>query len=83
MKTYNYKTFLRKEPEGGFTVFVPALEGCITYGKTLEKAQQNAKEAVKLYLESLAEDTIEFPTETELLEYNLQVTLGSHLICYK
>ena len=45
MRTHTYKVLLKKEPEGGFTVFVPALEGCITYGETLEEAQKNAKEA--------------------------------------
>ncbi|MGZ8558482.1 MAG: type II toxin-antitoxin system HicB family antitoxin [Chitinophagaceae bacterium] len=28
----NYRILLTKEPEGGFTVMVPALPGCITYG---------------------------------------------------
>ena len=76
MNTHTYKVLLRKEPEGGFTVFVPALEGCITYGETLEEAQKNAREAVELYLESLEEDKKTFPIETQLLEYNLQVTHG-------
>lgn len=76
MKTYNYKILLRKEPEGGFTVFVPALEGCITYGESLEEAQKNAEEAVKLYIESLEDDQKDFPVSPQLLEYNLQITHG-------
>lgn len=74
MKTYHYKVLLRSEPEGGVTVLVPALEGCITYGKTLEEAQANAREAVELYLESLTEDNLDLPIEAPLLEYNLQIT---------
>jgi len=36
---------IHEEPEGGgFTVFVPSLEGCISYGKTLNEAKKKAKE---------------------------------------
>ena len=49
----NYKIMLRQEPEGGFTVIVPSLPGCITYGATLSEAKVMAKEAIELYLESL------------------------------
>lgn len=28
----------REEPEGGYTVTVPALPGCLTYGETFEEA---------------------------------------------
>jgi len=44
---------LRKEPEGGYTVTVPSLPGCITFGDTIENARDMAKEAIELYLESL------------------------------
>ncbi len=54
MKYNNYKIMLRPEPEGGFTVIVPSLPGCTTYGSTLREAKQMAAEAIELYLESLA-----------------------------
>jgi antitoxin HicB len=53
MNYYNYKVMLRPEPEGGFTVIVPSLPGCMTYGATLSEAKEMAKEAIELYLESL------------------------------
>lgn len=34
MNALNYRELLREEPEGGFTVFVPSLNGCIAYGST-------------------------------------------------
>lgn len=49
MKILNYKILLKKEPEGGFTVFVPSLPGCITYGDILDEAIEKAKEAIELY----------------------------------
>ncbi len=55
MKVLNYRILLRKEPEGGYTVIVPSLPGCVTYGDTIEDAINMAREAVELYLESLRE----------------------------
>lgn len=52
MKVYNYRTILRKEPEGGYTIFVPTLPGCISYGETLEESISNIKEAIELYIET-------------------------------
>ncbi len=53
MKQHTYRILLNKEPEGGFTVTVPALPGCITYGESMDEAIVNAKEAIELFLESL------------------------------
>lgn len=44
---------LEEAEEGGFVVTVPALDGCITEGDTLEEALENAKEAILCYLEGL------------------------------
>ena len=38
MKTLNYRIRLEKEEEGGYTVIVPALTGCVTFGETVEEA---------------------------------------------
>ena len=73
MDVLNYKILLREEPEGGFTVFVPSLEGCITYGKYLYEAKKNAKEAIEIYIESLKSDNLPIPSDNNLLEYNLQI----------
>nr|WP_230972285.1 type II toxin-antitoxin system HicB family antitoxin [Archaeoglobus neptunius] len=64
---------LRKEPEGGYTVTVPSLPGCITYGETIEEAIEMAKEAIELYIESLREHGEEIPTDEGTLEYTLTV----------
>ena len=45
---------LEPQTEGGFTVYVPSLPGCISQGETKEEALKNIKEAMELYLESLA-----------------------------
>ncbi len=38
MAEFTYKIRLQKEPEGGYTVIVPSLPGCITYGENIDEA---------------------------------------------
>jgi len=68
-----YRILLRKEPEGGYTVIVPSLPGCVTYGDTIEEAIKMAKEAIELYIESLKAHGEEIPTEERTLEYTVAV----------
>ena len=77
MKILNFKILLKKEPEGGFTILVPSLPGCITYGDTVDESIINAKEAIELYIESLKAHDEEIPTEENMLEYTL--TLNAHV----
>ncbi len=46
------KVILEKQEEGGYTVYVPSLRGCISQGETKEEALSNIKEAIELYLEA-------------------------------
>lgn len=49
-----YRALLSAEPEGGYTVTVPELPGCITYGENFDHALTMAKEAIELYVEARA-----------------------------
>lgn len=69
----NYKLLLRKEPEGGYTVMVPVLPGCITYGDNVDEAISMAKEAIELYIEELKDHGEPVPDDSDLLEYNLNL----------
>ena len=73
MKTLSYRITLRKGSEGGYTVLVPALPGCVTYGKSMEEAIEMAKDAIRGYVESLIEDGEEIPLEEDLIECRLTV----------
>jgi len=77
VKVLNYRIILRKEPEGGYTVIVPSLPGCVTYGDTIEEAIEMAKEAIELYIESLKERGEEIPTDEGTFEYTL--TIAQHV----
>lgn len=75
MKILNYNIVLRPEPEGGYTVFVPSLPGCITYGKNLEKAREMAEDAIKLYIEVLQEDGEPIPSDEENVSASVRVAM--------
>ena len=49
--------------EGGFTVTVPALPGCVTEGQTRAEALAHAREAIEGYLLSLLDDGLPLPSE--------------------
>ena len=40
---------LEKEEEGGYSVYIPSLPGCVSQGETKEEAIANIKEAAELY----------------------------------
>ena len=49
--TMRLKVVLEPSDEGGYTVFVPALRGCISEGDSREEALLNIREAIELYLD--------------------------------
>ena len=61
--TYTYTVVLLKEPEGGYTVVVPALPGCVTYGDTVPQALNMAEEAIECYVESLLQHDEPVPAD--------------------
>ena len=52
------KVVLESSGEGGYTVYVPSLLGCISEGDTVDEALANIGEAVELYLEPVEDDWI-------------------------
>jgi len=47
---------LEPSDEGGYTVYVPALPGCVSEGDTIDDAMRNIREAIELYLEPVEDD---------------------------
>jgi len=66
LKKY-YKVIFDPQEEGGYTVTVPSLPGCISEGDTYDQALANIKEAIVLYLESLQADGLPIPEENHLI----------------
>jgi predicted RNase H-like HicB family nuclease len=44
---------LEKQKDGGYTIYVPSLPGCISEGDTEKEAMLNIKEAIELYTEEI------------------------------
>jgi len=75
-KSYSWSVFYEQAPEGGYVASVPALPGCHTQGDTIEEAEQNIKEAIALYLESLAAHGEPIPREGRSLQGKVTVPIA-------
>ena len=69
-KMMKLKIILEPSDEGGYTVTVPSLPGCISEGNTKKEALKNIKEAILLYLEPV-EDDLNYSPESEIVEITL------------
>jgi antitoxin HicB len=69
----HFNIVLRPEPEGGYTAIVPALPGCVTFGRTLAEAKKMAKDAIAGYIESLKKHKEPIPTDNETLVASLDL----------
>jgi predicted RNase H-like HicB family nuclease len=47
-----------------YSAYIPDLPGCISTGKTLEETENNIKEAIELYIDTLREDGQPIPEPT-------------------
>lgn len=65
------KVVLEKSDEGGFSVYVPSLPGCISEGNSEEEAINNIQEAIQLYLEPSEGDFIVDKSKTLIKEISL------------
>ncbi|KAF5053204.1 hypothetical protein DSECCO2_400700 [anaerobic digester metagenome] len=74
MKPASYRILLRKEPEGGYTVTVPALARArVTLRGTIDEAVAMAREALEVYIESLRVRGKRFRPKKGGLEHRLTV----------
>lgn len=76
-KLLKYTVIYNSEPEGGFTVVVPSLPGCVSYGLDLKEAKKMAIDAISVYIESLRKHKEPIPTEENSLigSINLEIPL--------
>jgi predicted RNase H-like HicB family nuclease len=58
------RVILEPSDEGGYTVYVPSLPGCISEGESIDEALANIQEAIELYLEPVEH---EFSAEENLI----------------
>lgn len=49
---------LQPEPEGGYTISVPSLPGCLSYGRTFEEAMDMIADAMEGWLAVAREEGV-------------------------
>lgn len=59
---------LQSEPEGGYTISIPSLPGCISYGDNFEKAIEMIKDAMEGWLAVAREEGIPIPDQFDSIE---------------
>ena len=69
-----FRITMRPEPEGGFTVRVPALPEIVTYGQDEGEAIAMAKDAIELVLLSRRERGEPVPTRDATIVRSVDVT---------
>jgi antitoxin HicB len=72
-----YTIQLRPEPEGGFTVLVPALPEIVTYGIDEDEALKMAEEAIELALEVRRDEGDEIPADVAPLMRTLTIRVAA------
>lgn len=60
------RVVLEPSGDGGYTVTVPSLPGCISEGETRDEALRNIREAIELYLEPVEDDAALGPGAEQL-----------------
>lgn len=75
----SFNAIFQPEPEGGFTVIIPSLPGCVTYGKDLNEAKAMAQDAIKGYLASLKKHKQPIPGDDASFFTNINLKLPSNL----
>lgn len=74
--SYKFNILFQKDKDGYFA-FCPELKGCHSQGDTFEEAQNNIKEAVELYVETMTKDEIdELLPSKELISTTMEVELA-------
>lgn len=56
MSTYVFRVELQQEADGRWSVWVPAVAGCASWGSTRDDALRNIQEALQSHLEAMVAD---------------------------
>lgn len=64
-RVHQFTVNLHPQPEGGYTVLVPALPEVVTEGDTREEAMANAREAIEAILEVYRDEGWEIPDDVK------------------
>ncbi len=68
---HGYTVVLMREPDSRYSVSVPALPGCLTWGENRPEALRMAQEAIAAFVGSLRMDGEDVPEEVTRFEIEL------------
>ncbi|ACI22072.1 MULTISPECIES: type II toxin-antitoxin system HicB family antitoxin [Thermodesulfovibrio] len=68
MKKYSFPVIIETDEDGFFIVSCPLFKGCHSYGKTIDEALKNIREAIELCLEEAKEEDLKRYIGTETIE---------------
>ena len=80
MANFGYNVLFEELVEGGYQVMVPALNGLITYGRTLAEAREMARGGITCHVRGLIKDGEEIPEDPFLSEPLLQEELQEEML---
>ena len=66
-----YDVVLEPSEDGGYTVFVPALRGCVSAGETEEEALENIRDAILTWHSTWEEIVVERHGQLRQVEVTL------------
>lgn len=69
------KVVLEKDENGWFVATVPSLPGCISQGKNEKEALKNIREAIKLHMQTMAEDGLSLSVRKNTKEVLMSVAV--------
>lgn len=58
-----------EKANGNFSAYSPDLPGCVATGKTRDEVQRNMREAVRMHVAGLREDSLPVPESHSFAEY--------------
>ena len=77
MRKLTYLAIL-EQSEDGYGVFFPDIDGCISFGESIEAAQANATEALELHIYGMEEDREPVPVASKTLSNEIA---NGNIVC--
>jgi predicted RNase H-like HicB family nuclease len=68
MDNYTFRVIIEPDGKKSFHGYVPILQGCHTFGKTLEETKKNLNEAIRCHIQGLVKDGGAIPREENNIE---------------
>ena len=73
---YSFTVIYESVQGGGYQATVPLLQGLVTYGRTFDEARVMARDAIVCHLGGLKKNNDRIPSEREMLQEKITVSLS-------